>query len=178
MAERKPVEARRKPQRVTVTGTERKTATVVTTDAEIDAAIARGKLVPSHRVVEATYNAAADRISIRFENGTRLEVPRKLLQGLTDAKPAQLRTIEILGPGTGLNWPALDVAHYVPGLLDGVFGTRQWMNDLPALRARMSELGRLGAGVRTPAKSAASRANGKKGGRPKGSVNKKALVGA
>ena len=126
-----------------------------------------GKLLPSNPVVEATYDEPADEISIKFENGARLELPRKLLQGLTNAAPADLRTIEILGPGTGLNWPALNVAHYVPGLIDGVFGTRQWMSDLPALRARMSELGRKSAAVKTPAKSAASRENGKKGGRPK-----------
>ena len=140
---------------------------MVASDADIDAAIGRGKLAPSIRVVKATYDESNDEIYIQFDNGARLGLPRKLLQGLTDAKPAQLRTITILGPGTGLQWPKLDVIHYVPGLIDGVFGTRQWMNDLPALRARMSELGRMSALVRTPAKVAAARENGKKGGRPK-----------
>jgi len=144
----------------------RKPATVVTTDAEIDAAIARGKnFEPSHRVVGATYSVGADEVRLRFENGTGLEIPRKLLQGLEDAKPAQLRTIQILGPGTTVYWPDVNVGHHVPELIGGVFGTRKWM----------SELGRLGAGVRTPAKSAASRENGKKGGRPRGSIKKTLL---
>jgi hypothetical protein len=135
---------------------------VVTADEQIDAAIARGRLVPSHRVVAATYDERADEIALRFQNGTRLAVPRQLLQGLTDAAPAQLHEIQIVGPGTGLRWPKLNVAHYVPGLIDGVFGTRKWM----------SEIGRLGGATRSPAKAAASRANGAKGGWPKGRPRK------
>lgn len=137
-------------------------ATVITTDAEIDAALARGRLVPSHRVVEATYDARTDEIRLRFDVGTRLDIPRKLLQGLGDAKPAQLRSIEIQGPGTGLYWPQLDVGHDVRGLIEGVFGTRKYMQ-------------RLGGAARTPAKVAASRANGKKGGRPKDSAKARLL---
>lgn len=130
---------------------------IVTTDKEIEAAIARGRHLPARRVVQATYDERADEVALRFESGTRLEIPRHLLEGLTDATPAQLRKIEILGPGTGIAWPELDVAHDVPGLLDGVFGTRKWM----------AELGRRGGGARTPAKAAASRKNGAKGGRPR-----------
>ncbi len=130
---------------------------IITTDQHIDAAIARGRLLPQRRVVSAAYNAAADEVGLYFANGAHLEIPRRLLQGLGDATPAQLVDIQIAGPGTGLYWPQLDVAHYVPGLLDGVFGTRKWM----------AELGRRGGSVRTPAKAAASRKNGMKGGRPR-----------
>ena len=38
--------------------------------------------------------------------------------------------IEILGNGTGLYWPALDVAHSVSGLLAGVYGSAKWMERL------------------------------------------------
>jgi hypothetical protein len=71
--------------------------------------------------------------------------------------PKELKVIAIEGPGTGLHWPALDVDHYVPALLAGVFGTRHWM----------AELGQKGGKVRSPAKAAASRLNGRKGGRPR-----------
>jgi Protein of unknown function (DUF2442) len=133
------------------------TGRIVTTDAAIDAAIERGRLVPSHRVVAAAYDEAADEVALRFESGTRLYIPRTLLEGLANATPAALAQIEIEGPGTALVWPQLDVAHHVPGLIGGVFGTRKWMR----------ELGRRGGQARTPEKAAAARANGRKGGRPR-----------
>jgi hypothetical protein len=107
--------------------------------------------------VEAHYDDATDEVAIRFENGARMAFPRHLLEGLAAASADQLRQIVIAGPGTGLFWPQLDVNHYVRGLMDGIFGTRQWMK----------ELGRRAGSVKTPAKSAAARENGKKGGRPK-----------
>jgi Protein of unknown function (DUF2442) len=135
---------------------------VVTTDAQIDAAIERGRRAPVLRVVAAAYDEPADEIAVRFENGARLAIPRRLIEGLTDAAAAQLREIQIAGPGTGLYWPRLDVAHHVRGLVDGVFGTRQWMR----------EIARVGGATRSPAKAAAARANGAKGGWPKGRPRK------
>ena len=130
---------------------------LVTTDSQIDAAIVGGRLHARPRVVEAHYDDATDEVAIRFGNGARMAFPRHLLEGLAGASAAQLRAIVIAGPGTGLFWPQLDVSHYVRGLMDGIFGTRQWMQ----------ELGRRGGATKTPAKSAAARENGKKGGRPK-----------
>jgi hypothetical protein len=130
---------------------------VVTTDAEIDAAITNAAIEPLRHVVAAVYDRAADEIAIRFSNGVQLRIPRLLLQGLQGATPSQLARIEIEGPGTGLIWPALGVAHYVPGLMAGLFGTRRWM----------AEIGRRGGTSRTDAKAAAARANGAKGGRPR-----------
>jgi hypothetical protein len=45
-----------------------------------------------------------------------------------------------LGRGTGLYWPALDVAHSVSALLAGVFGSVNWMNqlELEAIRSRLT----------------------------------------
>jgi len=57
-------------------------------------------------------------------------IPRRLLQGLTDANPEDLNRIELLGQGTGLYWPAMDVAHLVTGLLAGVYGSAKWMEQL------------------------------------------------
>lgn len=132
-------------------------ARVVTSDAEIDAAIARGRLHAMPQAVEASYDDAPDEVLVRFENGVRMAFPRRLLQGLETASPDQLREIAIAGPGTGLYWPKLDVGHSIRGLVDGVFGTRTWMQ----------QLGKRGGAAKTPAKSAAARENGKKGGRPR-----------
>jgi hypothetical protein len=139
--------------------TSRKRARVLTSDAQIDEAIARAKIRDEHRVavVDATYRRRGDLVVMRLSNGMEVSIPRVLLQGLEEAKPEQLRRIEIEGPGTGLHWPALGIDHYVPGLLSGVFGTRRWM----------AELGRRGGAARSPAKAAAARRNGRRGGRPR-----------
>lgn len=130
---------------------------IVTTDPEIDAAITKAALHPFPATVAASYDPGADAIVIRFADGVELRLPRRLVQGLQHATPEQLRRIEIEEPGTGLVWPTLGVAHYVPGLVAGVFGTRQWM----------AEIGRRGGARRTKAKALAARANGAKGGRPR-----------
>ena len=53
-----------------------------------------------------------------------------VLEGLEEADTDKLAEIEIISGGLCLYWPQLDADLYVPGLLDGVFGTRQWMNSL------------------------------------------------
>jgi hypothetical protein len=134
-------------------------AQILTTDAAIDAAVARATMREPYRpqAVAATYRAADDKIAITLATGVELAIPRQLLQGLNGATPAQLAGVEILGPGDTLHWEALDVGHYVPSLIEGVFGNRRWM----------SEIGRRGGTARTAAKVAAARTNGRQGGRPR-----------
>jgi hypothetical protein len=69
---------------------------------------------------------------MRTAAGVSYFIPRKLLQGLSIASNAELSRIEILGRGTGLYWPALDVSHSVSGLLAGIYGSPNWMNRLQA----------------------------------------------
>jgi hypothetical protein len=137
----------------------RKRAKVSSSDAQIDEAIARAKTQDEHRiaVVDATYRSRGDLVILALSNGMQVSIPRVLLQGLEEAEPEQLRRIEIEGLGTGLHWPALGIDHYVPGLLGGVFGTRRWM----------AELGKKGGRARSLVKAAASRRNGRRGGRPR-----------
>jgi len=59
-----------------------------------------------------------------------------------------------MGNGFALHWESIDAGFTVPGLLAGIFGTRKYMAQL-AGRAT------------SPAKAAAARANGAKGGRPR-----------
>src|SRR5208283_3113127 len=134
-------------------------AVVATTNQEIQSALvqARKFATSDRRVVRVAYETKPDLLTLHLDDGVRVSIPRVSLQGLRDAKPAQLSKIEVLGHGTGLHWPLLDVDHYVPGLLNRVFGTSRWM----------AELGRRGGSASTRAKAAAARANGKKGGSPK-----------
>jgi hypothetical protein len=131
----------------------------VTTAAEIRAAVpAARKFSPAdRRVTKVRYKRRRDRVSLHFADGVVIAVPRTFLQGLEDARHSQLADIKLLDGGSGVRWPQLDVDHYVLGLLNQVFGTRQWM----------SHLGQMGGASTSPAKAAAARANGRKGGRPR-----------
>lgn len=126
------------------------------TDADIDAAIARGDAAWRHepRAAAARYDAASRQVVINLTNGCTFSFPPLLVQDLENATDDGLAAVEILGAGYGLHWEALDVDVSVPGLLNGLFGTAAYM-------AR-----RAGA-TKSPAKAAAARANGAKGGRPR-----------
>lgn len=133
---------------------------IVTSDAEIDRAIQRAKdLRDEPRVTEVEYRPGPglDLLILKMSDGHRHVIPREDLQGLHSATKEQIARVEILGSGTGLHWPELDVDFYVPGLLRGVYGNKKWM----------AEIGRSGGSVKSAAKKRAARANGLKGGRPR-----------
>src|SRR5689334_12405585 len=98
-----------------------KTHAIATTDAEIDLALRQAKVFAEtdRRVNHAEYIPSADEVRLEFPDGVKLLIPRSKLQGLNDASRAELSDIELLGGGTGLHWPKLDVDHYVLGLLEG-----------------------------------------------------------
>jgi|SRR5208282_2291990 len=133
---------------------------VVTTDAEIDHALGRAQTLQGEpRVIEVEYRpeAGLDLIILKTSDGRRHVIPREELQGLRSATKEEVARIEILGHGTGLHWPSLNLDHYVPGLLRRVYGTKSWM----------AAIGRSGGSVKSTAKKRAARANGLKGGRPR-----------
>lgn len=129
------------------------------TDAQLDAAAARGRIVRGRepRAAAARYDEQLGRVVVELTNGCTFMFPPLLAQGLETATDAQLSQVEILGAGYGLHWQALDVDLSIPGLLAGLFGTRSYM------------AGRAGQ-TTSPAKAAAARANGAKGGRPRKAV--------
>ena len=128
-------------------------------DGQIDAAIERGRAIrrAEPRAVSAHYDRAAGRILVDLANGCTFAFPPKLAQGLENATDEQLAEVEILGAGYGLHWEALDADLSVPGLLAGLFGTKSY-------------LARLAGQTSSPAKAAAARRNGSKGGRPRKSA--------
>jgi hypothetical protein len=129
-------------------------------DKAIDRARARGRRLArgEPRAASARYDRRTRRMVVELTNGCSFVFPPRALQGLARASEAALADVEILGLGHALHWPRLDADFTVPGLLMGVFGTRAWM---------ASELARRAGRSRSPAKAAAARANGRKGGRPR-----------
>jgi len=103
------------------------------------------------------YDGARDAVVVEMNNGAALVIPRRLLQGLDDASPAQLKYGSIAGQGTAIGWPRLDVDFSVMSLLHGIYGGKRWM----------SELARHAGATKSKAKAAAARTNGAKGGRPR-----------
>jgi hypothetical protein len=128
-------------------------------DAAIDVALERGKIARQHepRAATARYDRERDRIVVELTNGCTFAFPPRLAQGLESATADQLAQVEILGAGYGLHWEALDVDLTVPNLLAGLLGTKSYM-------------ARVAGQASSPAKAAAARANGAKGGRPRKSA--------
>jgi hypothetical protein len=101
----------------------------------------------------ARYQSETKKIEIECGNGVTLSVPVRLIEGLEFARADELAEIEVSATGRILRFPKLNADIGVPALLDGMFGTRVWMRQLGSQKS--------------PAKTAAARENGKKGGRPR-----------
>lgn len=110
------------------------------------------------RVVNARYDRATRRVVLSLSSNVDLSFSPKDAQCLENARPSHLERVEITPSGLGIHFPKLDADLYLPGLLEGMLGSRKWM---------ASRLGRVGGRSTSTVKKAASRANGKLGGRPK-----------
>jgi hypothetical protein len=133
---------------------------VITTDTEIDQALNDAQnLQAEPRVAEVQYKSGPelDILILKLSDGHRHLIPREDLEGLQGATPEQIAQVEVLGNGTGLRWPALNLDHYIPSLLQNVYGTKRWME----------QIGLRGGSIKSAAKRRSSQANGLKGGRPR-----------
>jgi hypothetical protein len=99
------------------------------TNAQIDAALARGKLAleTGPRAASARYDRQLDRMIVELTNGGTFAFPPRLAQGLEQVSQDQLSQVEILGAGYDLHWEELDVDLSIPGLMAGIFGTKAYM---------------------------------------------------
>lgn len=111
--------------------------------------------------VTARYSRTHHKLEVAFANGVSIAVPVALIQDFQMLEkpptPAQLAQVEIWGGGQSVFFPRLDLLVWAPGLLQGIYGSKAWMR----------ELARGMGAVTSPAKAAAARANGRKGGRPR-----------
>jgi hypothetical protein len=108
--------------------------------------------------VAVRYDTPTDRVRVELSTGIERGFAPRIVEGLSGATPAQLQHIEVSPAGLGLHFPELDADIYLPGLIEGMLGSRAWT-------AR--QLGAEGGRVRSPAKATAARKNGQKGGRPR-----------
>jgi hypothetical protein len=113
------------------------------------------------RAESAHYDAGRNRIIVRLTTGVELGFAPGNVEGLERASVDDLKLIEVEAFGLGIHFPKLDADLHVPALLEGVLGSKRWMAE---------RLGAAGGRTRSRAKAAASRANGKRGGRPRRSA--------
>ena len=132
-----------------------KPAKIDLTDAEMDTALARAKRYEKYArtVIKTAYSRVNDTLRLVLSDGAVYTLPRHLIQGLADALPEDLNRIQIVGGGTGLLWPTLDVAHYVPGLLQGVYGTEKWMETIHRQRQKLRLVAKSRSSGRSRAKA-------------------------
>ena len=126
-------------------------------DEELAGAKARWDAERAERPIPSSVrlDEPSERIVVDFTNGASFIFPARSVEGLEKATTAQLAEVTLLGE-TGLHWETLDIDYAISGLMNGIFGTKAFMD------AR-----RRGGQSRSDAKVAASRTNGAKGGRPK-----------
>ncbi len=110
------------------------------------------------RATRVHYDALTRRVSLELTNGCSFAFPVSTIPALRRVSAESLRLVRLDASGIAIHWPALDVDLSVPGLLLSAI-------DVPA---RRRELARLAGATTSPAKAAAARANGAKGGRPRG----------
>ena len=129
------------------------------TTEEFATAKARGEArMRGPRAESAHYDAGRNRVIVRLTTGVELGFAPRDVEGLQDASVDDLKVIEVEAFGLGIHFPKLDTDLYVPELLEGVLGSKRWM---------AAQLGSAGGRSRSAAKVAASRENGKRGGRPR-----------
>ena len=109
------------------------------------------------RAISAFYDRGTGRVMLELTLGYVFGFPADAIPALAKARPEQLAAVEVSPGGSGLHWEALDIDLSVPGLLLSALGRSQQRRELARLAGRATS--RL--------KAAASRANGRKGGRPR-----------
>lgn len=109
------------------------------------------------RAVAASYDRRTGRVMVELTSGFVFGFPACAVPALATASPNVLAAVAVTPGGSGLHWEALDVDLSVPGLLLSSVGQSD----------KVRELARLAGQVTSPAKAAAARVNGAKGGRPR-----------
>ena len=130
------------------------------TDTVFEAANRRGEDTKATfpAAVAVRYDRRISRVVISLASGLQIAFAPRDAEGLENAHPADLVDAEISPSGLGVHFPRLDADLYIPALLEGFLGSKRWM---------AAQMGKRGGKATSDAKAAASRENGKRGGRPK-----------
>jgi hypothetical protein len=75
----------------------------------------------------ARYDNEYDAIVAVLNTGSFVGYPVENLQGLQGATASQLNNVVVEAKGLGRHWPDIDADLYVPTLMDGILGSKKWM---------------------------------------------------
>jgi hypothetical protein len=132
------------------------------TRAQFEEARVRGEeRMRGPRAESAHYDGGRNRMIVRLTTGVEIGFAPRDVEGLQDASADDLKAVEVEAFGLGIDFLTIDADLYVPALLQGLLGSKNWM---------AAQLGAAGGRIRTAAKAKASRENGKRGGRPRNKV--------
>ena len=106
------------------------------------------------RAVSARFDAPTGRVLVELNNGCVFGFPAWMVPGTSRATPQELEKVSVQAHGEAVAFEELNADTNVNGLILEVLHVRDWAAKY------------LGS-VTSPAKSAAARENGKKGGRPR-----------
>jgi hypothetical protein len=125
-------------------------------EAQFDAAVRAGREADAiePRASSAAYDPDRGIILVELKSGYTLGFSPARIPGLDGASSQELSDVGVSPSGDGLQWPSLDAHASLTGLVIEAFKLDQWAPRLLAQRT-------------TPRRAAASRANGKLGGRPR-----------
>jgi hypothetical protein len=107
----------------------------------------RRRAPPPPRAVAARFDRRSHRIRVRLDTGIEFLFDPRQAYGLEHASPEDLAGVTIEGAGGALHFPRLDADFSVARLLEGFLGPLDW--------------------TKRESRAAASRENGKRGGRPR-----------
>ena len=110
-----------------------------------------------HRARAVHYDRVTGRIVVELSSGVLFAFPVASVPALRRAAPIELAQVALNASGSVLSWEALDVDVSVAGLLLAAVDPAERVRHLAALAGRAT----------SPAKAAAARENGAKGGRPR-----------
>jgi Protein of unknown function (DUF2442) len=106
--------------------------TEVSLKKQLERAQARAMLadVTEPRAQAAHYDRTSGNIIIELKDGSTFTVPHQQLQGLSGADPDDIAAIALTASGNALHWDSLDIHLRVPSILQGIYGTKAWMEQL------------------------------------------------
>ncbi len=133
---------------------------------EIEEATRRGQesLKTEIQASSARYDRATNRLILELKNGATFTVPCELVQGLRGASPEAIAKVKLGPRGASLHWAKLDTDFSVGGIVQGRFGTKRWMEQVPLLLKEERTVHRASARKTGAGKTRvlASKANGKR----------------